>query len=173
MVAVELTQEGFVRLAMRRSDDQRFAVLAAGFFACMFIREMDAVLDLLAHGLWKYLALPIGLGCVAHAARDWRASLAGLVRFLASRPGTVMIIGLVLVLFYSRLIGMTPLWNGLLAHQYIRVFKNAAEETTELLGYAFVLTASLAYVAQRIRGPARFKRHAAAQAPESMTQRAL
>ncbi len=176
---VELTQEGFLlasvlafaRLALRRRDDHRFAVLAAGFFACMFIREMDAVLDLLVHGLWKYLVLPISVGCVLYAARDWRSSLSGLVRFMASRPGTVMVIGLVLLLFYSRLIGMTSLWNGLLADHYVRVFKNAVEETTELLGYTFILAASLGYAAQRIREPARFAHPAAVPGPSA--QRSL
>jgi len=59
----------------------------------------------------------------------------------------------VLLLFYSRLMGMTSLWNGLLGDQYIRIFKNAIEETTELLGYTFILAASLGYVAQRVRAP--------------------
>jgi hypothetical protein len=82
---VELTQEGFllastlafVRLALARSEDRRFAVLAAGFFACMFIREMDAVLDVVVHGAWKYLVAPLAVGSLVYALRDWRAALSG------------------------------------------------------------------------------------------------
>lgn len=158
---VELTQEGFlaasvaafVRLALRRPEDRRFAVLAAAFFASMFLREMDELLDLIAHGFWKYPVTALVAGALGWASRDWRAALSGLVRFLTSRAGTVMTIGLVLLLFYSRLMGMTSLWNGLLGDQYIRIFKNAIEETTELLGYTFILAASLGYVAQRVRAP--------------------
>ncbi|AWH52776.1 hypothetical protein C1924_06105 [Stenotrophomonas sp. ESTM1D_MKCIP4_1] len=163
---VELTQEGFlaasvaafVRLAVRRADDRRFAVLAAALFACMFLREMDEALDLIAHGFWKYPVAALVAGSLAWASRDWRGTLQGLVRFLASRAGTVMTIGLVLLLVYSRLIGMTSLWSGLLGDQYIRVFKNAIEETTELLGYTFILAASVGYVAQRVREPRVAKR---------------
>ncbi len=166
---VELTQEGFllastlafVRLALARSEDRRFAVLAAGFFACMFIREMDAVLDVVVHGAWKYLVAPLAVGSLVYALRDWRAALSGTVRFLTSRAGTVLLLGLVLLLFYARLIGMTALWTGLLGEQYIRAVKNAIEETTELLAYTFILAGSLAYAAQRIREPARALRRGA------------
>lgn len=155
---VELTQEGFllasalafVRLARSRVEHRRFAVLAAGFFACMLVRELDAVFDLVFHGFWQWVALAIAVPTLVHAARDVKGALIGLVRFLSSRAGTVMTIGLVLLLFYSRLMGMTPLWHGLLGDQYVRVFKNAVEEGTELLGYTFILSASLAYAAQRI-----------------------
>jgi len=159
---VELTQEGFllasalafVRLARKRVDDRRFAVLAAGMFACMLLREMDAVFDLLLHGLWKWLAVPVAVASIVYALQDWRAAVSGLVRFLNTRAGTLMTIGLVLLLCYARLIGLTSLWNGLLGESYIRVFKNAIEETTELLGYTFILAASLAHVAQRVRAAA-------------------
>lgn len=159
---VELTQEGFllasvlafVRLARRRVEDRRFAVLAAGLFACMLLREMDALFDLLLHGLWKWVAVPVAMGCLFYASRQWRAALSGLVRFLNTRAGTLMTIGLVLLLCYARLIGLTSLWQGLLDDSYIRVFKNAIEETTELLGYTFILAGSLAHVAQRLRAPA-------------------
>jgi len=158
---VELTQEGFlaasvaafVRLAMRRQEDRRFAVLAAALFASMFLREMDELLDLIVHGFWKYPVTALIVGSLAWASRDWQSVLAGLVRFLTSRAGVVMTVGLVILLFYSRLIGMTAIWSGLLGDQYIRVFKNAIEETTELLGYTFIVAASLGYLAQRVREP--------------------
>lgn len=158
---VELTQAGFllacilafVRLARCRPEERRFAVLAAGLFASMLLREMDAVFDVLVHGLWKWLVLPVAVGCIWHALQDRAAALSGLVRFLRSRAGTLMSIGLVLLLFYSRLMGMTVLWEGLLGENYIRVFKNAVEEATELLGYTFILASSLGYVAQRVREP--------------------
>lgn len=172
---VELTQEGFlaasvlafVRVALARREDRHFAVLAAAFFACMFLREMDEALDLIMHGLWKYPVAALVVGSLFWASRDLRATVSGLVRFLGSRPGTVMVIGLVLLLFYSRLIGMTSLWTGLLGDQYIRVFKNTIEETTELLGYTFILAASLSYVAQRVREPVVIRRNAGDAAPNA------
>lgn len=165
---VELSQEGFllasalafVRLARRRADERRFALLAAALFGCMFLREMDELLDLVVHGFWKYPAAALAASAIVYGLRDLPASIGGLVRLLGARAGTVMLVGLVVLLVYSRLLGMGPLWNGLLGEQYLRVFKNAIEETTELLGYTFILAASLGYAAQRIREPARAARAA-------------
>jgi hypothetical protein len=45
------------------------------------------------------------------------------------------------------------LWHGLLGDVYIRVFKNAVEESTELLGYTFTVAATLSYVRQQVKTP--------------------
>ena len=156
---VELTQLGFlvatvlafVRLARARADERGFAVLAAGFFGCMLIRELDAVWDLLFHGLWSILVAALAAASLGYALRQRQATLDATARFLRSRPAAVMTIGLVLLLIYSRLFGMTTLWHGLLAENYVRVFKNAAEECTELLAYTLIMASALTYAAQRIR----------------------
>lgn len=156
---VELTQEGillattlaFARLARRSQVDRPFALLAAGMFACMLLRELDALWDLAFHGAWLPLAIMVALASAVAAARDWRGALAGLARFVSSRSGAVMTLGLVVVLVYSRLFGVAALWQGLLGEQYVRVLKNAAEESVELLGYTFVLWSAVVYAAQRSR----------------------
>ncbi|WP_246193542.1 hypothetical protein [Pseudoxanthomonas suwonensis] len=156
---VELTQIGFlvatvlafVRLARAREDERGFAVLAAGFFGCMLIRELDAVWDLVFRGLWPILVAAVASACLGYALRRGRQTLAATASFLVSRSNAVMTIGLVLLLVYSRLFGMTTLWHGLLAENYVRVFKNAAEECTELLGYSLIMAAALTYAAQRVR----------------------
>jgi len=71
----------------------------------------------------------------------------------------------VMLLFYSRLFGMGALWQGLLGEGYIRIFKNAVEETTELLGYTFILAASLTYATRRIRERSKAMARAVAAAP--------
>lgn len=156
---VELTQLGFLvatvlafaRVARARPDERGFAVLAAGFFASMLIRELDAVWDLLFRGLWSIMVAGVAAGSLGYALRHRQSTLAAIARFLRSRASTVMTIGLVLLLIYSRLFGMTALWEGLLADNYVRVFKNAAEECTELLGYTLVMASALTYAAQRLR----------------------
>ena len=164
---VEVTQAGFLLattlafalLALRRAEDRRFAVLAAAFFACLLIREQDALLDgLLFHGAWKYLAAPLALGALVWALQDVRATLAGLARLLSSRAGTVLLLALAVLLIYSRLLGMTGIWTTVLGDGYVRTVKNAVEETTELLGYTFVLAASVGYVSQRLRAVAALRR---------------
>lgn len=144
-----LTALAFAGLARREPAERRFAVLAMAFFACMLVRETDAVWDSLHDGLWQYLVAMLAAGSLAFALRDWRAALSGLARLLASREGLALTLGLVLV--YSRLLGMGALWQGLLGEQYLRVFKNAVEEGTELLGYVLVFAASAAHVRRRRR----------------------
>lgn len=142
----------FAWLAWRRPADRRFAVLAAGLFACMLIRENDALLDGIGDGLWQAMVTVVASTCLLHAAYDWRGALRGMARLMVSRAGLVMSIGLVVVLVYSRLLGMGLLWQGLLDEHYLKLIKNAIEESAELLGYVLILAASLAYVGGRLIG---------------------
>lgn len=141
----------FIVLARRRPDERRFALLVAGFFACIAIRETDAAWDLVADGLWQVLVAAVAVAAVAYALVDWRATLRALARFVASRAGLVMIIGLGLLMVHSRLLGMGVIWQGLLDDQYLRVFKNAVEESAELLAYTLVAAAGVVHVARRLR----------------------
>jgi hypothetical protein len=160
---VELTQLGFLlasvlafaRLARHRPEDRAAAWLVAGLFASMLVRELDALWDLLFHGCWQLLVALIAASASINAWRDRERTLPAMVRLLSTRAGTVMTVGLVLLVVYSRLFGLTVIWQGLLSDGYVRVVKNAAEEGTELLAYTFILGASLSYAAQRLRQPTR------------------
>lgn len=152
LVLLAVAALAFAGLAQRSRADRRFAVLAAAFFACMGIRETDAAWDLVFDGLWQILVAGVAMAAVAYAAVDWRATLRSLGRFLASRAGLLMTLAVGLLLVYSRLLGMGVIWEGLLDEQYLRVFKNAVEETTELLGYVLIAAAGVMHVAaQRAR----------------------
>lgn len=159
LILLAITAAAFVSLARRSPTERRFAVLAAGFFACMGIRETDAAWDLVFDGLWQLLVAGVALAAVAYAAADWRAALRSLGRFLASRAGLLMTLALGILLVHSRLLGMGAIWEGLLDEQYLRVFKNTVEETTELLGYVLIAASGIVYVARqrefkRVRRPA-------------------
>lgn len=52
----------------RRPADRRFAVLAAGLFVCMLIRENDALLDGIGDGLWRAMVTVVASTCLWHAA---------------------------------------------------------------------------------------------------------
>lgn len=159
LACIGLTAASFARLAQRSHEDRGFATLAAGFFACMLIRELDAVLDMLVDGLWQGLVAIVAVSCVTYAALRWRLTLRGMARLLISRFGLVMTIGLALLLAYSRLLGKGALWQDLLEDGYVRVVKNAVEESAELLGDTLILIAGLGYVGNRLR---RLRRRASA-----------
>jgi hypothetical protein len=139
----------FGYLARSSPEDRRFAVLTAGFFACMLIRELDAALDMVMDGLWQALVFLVAVTCLTYGAIDWRATLRGMARMMTTRFTLVMTIGLALLLAYSRLIGMGLIWKELLDDGYVRAVKNAVEESAELLGYALIVVASIGYVASR------------------------
>lgn len=144
-----LIATSFGYLARLSPEDRRFAVLTAGFFACMLIRELDAALDLIMEGLWKALVFLVAATCLAYAAIDWRATLRGMARMMSTRFTLIMTIGLALLLAYSRLLGVGFLWKEILDDGYVRTVKNAVEESAELLGYALILVASIGYVGSR------------------------
>lgn len=153
LAMIVATVLAFSTLAWRREDDRRFGVLAAGLFACMVIREMDAALDLLQDGLWQVLATAVAVGCLTYSLRDRRSTLRGLANFLGSTPGKLMLLALAILLVYSRLIGMGLLWRGLLEEQYLRIFKNAVEESAELLGYVLILVSAISHATRRLSAP--------------------
>jgi hypothetical protein len=159
LTCIGLTAASFAWLARRSREDRSFALLAAGFFACMLIRELDAVLDMLLDGLWQGLVAVVAASCVTYAALKWRLTLRGMARLVVSRFGLVMTIGLALLLAYSRLLGKGALWQGLMDDGYVRVVKNAVEESAELLGDTLILIAGVGYVGSRLR---RLRRRASA-----------
>lgn len=168
LVLLAMSVLAFGLLAWWRADDRRFAVLAAVFFASMLIRENDALLDvLLFHGAWKFLVAPLVIASLAWALGDVRALLGGLARFVSSHAGTIMLLGLAILLCFSRLFGMTEIWASVLGDGYVRTAKNAIEETGELLGYTFILAASLRYLARRVKAQVRERRGLGRAAPSA------
>jgi hypothetical protein len=141
----------FIFLARKKVNERAFFILAAAFFSCMIIRELDALFDLIAHGFWVYIATPIAFTAIINAIKNGPATLLGLSRFVSSQAGMLMLVAVAILLFYSRLIGMAVVWQEIMGDAYLRVVKNAMEETSELLGYSLIFSASLTYLLQRLR----------------------
>ena len=150
---VEFGQEGlllftsaiFTQLAIHKRMGGLW--LVAGFFSCMFIRELDAYFDLIVHGAWKYFALAL-IAFVFYQA--WRLgkenTIATLASFMKSRAYTFIFIGLLIVLVFSRLFGIGELWETIMANHFNRTVKNVVEEGTELWGYALIFWGALNYL---------------------------
>ena len=120
--------------------------LVAGFFICMFIREQDAYFDDLFHGSWKYFAIASAL------LFTWKAWAAGkvnavktLAAYMQSPSFTTMSFGMMVVLLFSRGMGMNKLWKLAMGDGYNRVVKNIVEEGTELFGYSIIFLAVVEY----------------------------
>ena len=142
-IALALSAALFFLEARRRPDMRGGLVLTGGFIGCMLIREQDYFLDALSHGCWKWPALILALSCLAYAAATFRASVAGLARLARWRHFSVLLVGLAIVLVYSRLFGMNILWRELLPDSQWRMAKTAVEESSELLGYLLIVFSAL------------------------------
>ena len=129
--------------AYRRPALRRAMVLVAGFFGCMLIREQDYFLDFIRHGFWVYPALALAFGCIAYACTDIRRTIAGLEHFVRWKHFPILLIGLVIVLAYSRLFGSSYGWKLLLGKKFIYSMKAGVEESSELLGYLFILSSAV------------------------------
>ncbi|WP_295636251.1 hypothetical protein [uncultured Mailhella sp.] len=131
------------REAVRCPDMRNALILAGGLTGCMLIREQDYFLDMISHGFWKWPALILAFGCLTCAAVRLRETISSLAVFIRWRHFPLFLTGIVIVLTYSRLFGMSVLWKTLLPGGEWRAAKNAIEESSELLGYALMLTSVL------------------------------
>ena len=134
----------FIYLAKKKSA--RGLLLMAGFFACMFIREWDAVFDDIFHGAWKYIAIPTAIGFMLWALREGLQKVwDDLAEFMRSKSYDIIVAGLIIVLVVSRLLGNRAVWMLMSGPDFKYVFKTFIEEGVELLGYMTVFVGSLHY----------------------------
>ncbi|MBQ9431030.1 MAG: hypothetical protein IJU44_05715 [Kiritimatiellae bacterium] len=112
-------------------------LLATGFLATMFCRELDYLFDkMLYHGAWLPFAVAVASTFVALAAYRRRTIVAGLSA-IAEDPGvSVLALAMSILLFFSRLAGMSSVWRYFAPGN--RMAKHVAEEGLELFGYALL-----------------------------------
>ncbi len=143
LVFILFTIITFVRLAQLRPDLKHAAILIAGFFGTIFIRELDALFDLIVHGFWKYPALLIAIAALVYALRDWRQTVNQLGEILNAPAMKILVCGVILLLVYSRLFGMGSFWKDVMLDKYVGGVKTVAEEATELLAYCIMFYGAL------------------------------
>ena len=156
---VELTQEvllfllvlGYFALARHSRLWRPAATLVGGFFACLLIRELDAFLDVVFHGFWVVPALLVAGLALSVAWKERAATLRGLAMMVRSPFFGGLLCGLVTLLVFSRLMGMSSLWQMLLQDGYARMIKETVEETLELFGYMQIFVASAGIIGQALR----------------------
>lgn len=134
-----------IHLVRTRKDSamRQCNVLIAGFFLAMLIRELDAVFDLIRHGSWVWFALLVSVASIVYAVRNPARIARQLIAYASTPSYGVMVSGLLAILIFSRLFGMSMLWHSILQEGYARIVKNMVEEGVELFGYILCLGASV------------------------------
>lgn len=137
---------GFFMLAHLNRDKRGFAILIGGFFGTMLIREFDGMFDAVKHGFWVYPAMAwVGLIMIL-AARFRHGLLEAMASATRSRSFAYIVIGLAIVLAFSRVFGTSSLWSAALdGAAATALVKNAVQEGLELLGYLLIFSGTIGY----------------------------
>jgi hypothetical protein len=124
--------------AWKRPEARGFLALVAGFFGVMLIREADMFLDVITQGFWIYPALALSVAVIVYAARQRGTVIAPAIESASTKPFAYLIVGLLLVIVFSRAFGTGQLWEEVMGEDYRRIYKSVIQEGIELLGYVLV-----------------------------------
>jgi hypothetical protein len=126
-----------------------FTGLLAGLALTAFIREFNNYFHTWFSGAWQLFALTALLITGLYVYRNRQTVLRPFFEFLKLPAFGVTLSGFIVVTVFSRLFGRGSLWRNILASEELegpaRWAKNAAEEGTELLGYALIFIGALEY----------------------------
>lgn len=151
--ATEISQEVFVFITMtlfgirakQQPSARGFYLLVTGFFACVLIRELDQLFDLIWHGFWVIPAAATALISIGMAVTRYKDSIVEpMARYTSTREYVYMVGGLLMVLVFSRVFGSGHLlWEHIMGQNYNYVLKSAMQEGLELLGYSWMCYGTL------------------------------
>lgn len=131
--------------AWRHAESRGFFLLMASFYGCMLIRELDGFLDHIQHGFWLWPALLLAFTTIAYVIGRCRDTvLVPMADFVDTKPYFYTIVGLIVVLVFSRVFGSgTLLWKPAMGSSYSGLFRNVLQEGLELFGYVFIAYGSV------------------------------
>lgn len=142
-LAISITT--FIIIAWRYSYYQQAASLIAAFLFCLAIRELDGILDIVFHGFWAYPAWLVAIVSIGMALKKRQKTYHGLLAVVNARSFNVMLIGISILMVFSRLYGMSDLWTPVMGNMFVTDVKNISEEGIELLAYSLICLASISY----------------------------
>ncbi|WP_249978670.1 hypothetical protein [Vreelandella olivaria] len=133
-------------------------LLLFAFIAASLVREQDYLLDeFVAPHTWKIVVSLFVIPSITWVVIQRHRFLEEF-RYYSNTFAFGLFAGGVLVTYvFSRLYGRQIFWRAVLEDNYVRIFKDVAEEVVELLGYSLILfaTLELLLLALRIRASRR------------------
>lgn len=113
-------------------------LLISGFFLVMIIRELDFLFDMIIHGIWKVPALIVTAFACGYAFKHKYKTISGLSLFIKEKTFNIVLLGMAMLLVFSRIYGMGDFWKAVMEEAYIRDVKNISEEGIELVSYFII-----------------------------------
>ena len=136
------------------------ASVAALMLACL-IRELDFFLDFyLVDNLWQALCVVLISATLVYGMRNRQRFVQGWKRSWPSAGLALILGGFIMLVAYAQLVGHAPLWQAVLAENYLRVVKVAAEEFVELGAYILIMIGTVEFLWAWSRLPRKRKRRA-------------
>ena len=125
-------------MARKSPEKKALGIFIAGFALMAMIRELDAFFDhALFDGAWQCALFLVA--CATFYALWKSPTTKNLPPFSCSSAFGFLTTGAFVVLVISRLMGRSALWRAIMEESYMRIVKNAVEESVELMGYALIL----------------------------------
>lgn len=119
-------------------------LLLFAFMAASLIREQDYFFDEhVAPDAWKVLVSLIVIPSIAWVVIQRRRFFEEFICYSNTFSFGLFAAGLLTTYVFSRLYGRQIFWRAVLEDNYVREFKDVAEEVVELLGYSLILFATL------------------------------
>jgi len=132
----------FAWSACKEQESRTFFILVAGFFGCMFLRELDYYFDMIVHGFWFYPTLLLAISVIIYSIKNDEFLLSSVRSFSQSKAYFNILIGLVIIMIFSRLFGSGTLWKEVMNEDYHHIYKTIIQEGLELFGYMFLFIGS-------------------------------
>ncbi|MAX31594.1 hypothetical protein SAMN05216571_102335 [Onishia taeanensis] len=140
LLAASVALLAYVRFGLRQLPTVSLLMMA--FLGASLVREQDALLDTYVFDdAWQILVSLIVLPSLYVVIRRRAAFLAEFERYANSFSFGLFAAGFLVTYVYSRLYGRSEMWVAIMGDGYVRDIKDAAEETTELLGFTLILFA--------------------------------
>ena len=119
-------------------------LLLLAFLGASLVREQDAFLDnFVADGSWQIIVTIIVVPSLIWVVMHRRRFLDEFVHYSNSFSFGLFTAGVLTTYIFSRLYGRQDFWRAVLQDNFVREFKDVAEEVVELLGYSLMLIAMI------------------------------
>ena len=132
----------FIWSATKVEESRTLFILVAGFFACMFLRELDYYFDMIVHGFWLYPTLLLASLVIMYSVNNSTYLLSSVRDFSQTNAYFNILVGLVIIMIFSRLFGSGTLWKEVMNDDYNHIYKTIIQEGLELFGYVFLFIGS-------------------------------
>lgn len=128
--------------ATKVAESRTLFILVAGFFGCMFLRELDFYFDMIVHGFWFYPTLLLASSVILYSVKHSADLISSVRSFGQTNAYFNILVGLVIILIFSRLFGSGTLWKEVMNEDYQHLYKTIIQEGLELFGYVFIFIGS-------------------------------